>query len=71
MTWASRSSVNFEREMADTILGGFGDDAAGEDRFDAALGVFGMIEVVTGRRSEGPAQPEIRTWEGWILGQAR
>ncbi|MGX9991927.1 DUF429 domain-containing protein [Rhizobium sp. Z1P35] len=51
---------------------GFGSDKAGEDRFDAVIGLLGMIDVVDGRRGEGiPAVDAVRKWEGWILGHHR
>lgn len=51
---------------------GFGSDKAGEDRFDAAVGLLGMLDVVDGRRGEGiPAVDAVRKWEGWILGHHR
>ncbi|WP_395515527.1 DUF429 domain-containing protein [Pseudorhizobium flavum] len=52
------------------IRDGFGADKSGEDRFDALVGLFGMIDVVEGQRAEGaPTMEELMTWEGWILGQ--
>lgn len=53
-----------------TITDGFGLDKTGEDRFDAVVGLLGMIDVVERRRTEGaPEEDDITTWEGWILGQ--
>ncbi len=49
---------------------GFGQDAAGEDRFDCVLGVLCVIGVLQGRRPDtAPDDPWIRHWEGWVLGQ--
>ena len=70
LKWAERSGVRLSPKMADMVQGGFGEDSAGEDRFDAALGLCGMIEVAKGRRPDAPRIPEVRQWEGWILGQA-
>jgi len=43
----------------------------GDDAFDAPVGLFEMIEVVTGRRQPGkPSEDRIGKLEGWILGQA-
>jgi hypothetical protein len=43
----------------------------GDDAFDAVVGLFGMLEVVTGKRQSGePNEHRIRKLEGWILGQA-
>lgn len=51
---------------------GFGNDKAGEDRFDAVVGLLGMLDVVDGRRDEGsPDNEAVRQWEGWILGHHR
>jgi hypothetical protein len=68
--WAASREVSIEADALDEIGDGFGTDAAGEDRFDAMLGLMGMIEVVIGGRSEGPipTSPEM-IWEGWIMGQ--
>jgi hypothetical protein len=49
---------------------GFGADAAGEDRFDCILGVLCVLNVLAGNRPDSaPADPWIRRWEGWVLGQ--
>lgn len=54
------------------IAEGFGEDRHGEDRFDALIGLLGMIEVVLGHRPAGtPNDEAVRTWEGWILGHLR
>lgn len=50
--------------------GGFGGDAAGEDRLDCTLGVLAVLRVLAGHGpDEAPADPWIRRWEGWVLGQ--
>lgn len=66
--WASRHEVLLSGSVRALISDGFGADKAGEDRFDALLGLCGMIEVVTGRRTEG-GHPDGSCWEGWIFGQ--
>lgn len=54
------------------IEDGFGSDKAGEDRFDAVVGLLGMLDVVDKRRGEGaPVIDAVRIWEGWILGHHR
>lgn len=51
------------------VSDGFGGDSAGEDRFDAFVGLLGMLSVVTGERSERSQVPEeVLAQEGWILG---
>ena len=57
-------------EMTAIVADGFGSRQDGEDPFDAAAGLLGMIEVVEGRRLAAPARTEAPEWEGWILGQA-
>jgi hypothetical protein len=53
--------------MLDT---GFGADAQGEDRFDSLVGLLGLVGVLEGLRADFiPADPWIRRWEGWVLGQ--
>ena len=52
------------------MTGGFGADAAGEDRFDCTLGVLCVLNVLAGNRpDDAPADPWITCWEGWVLGQ--
>ncbi|SIR05275.1 hypothetical protein SAMN05880582_1067 [Rhizobium sp. RU20A] len=68
---AARETIDATR-LLPIIDGGFGADTAGEDRFDAAVGLLGMLDVVDGRRDEGaPASDAVRRWEGWILGHQR
>lgn len=56
--------------LAAAIAEGFGADAQGEDRFDATIGVLGVINVLAGNRPDGiPEDPWLRRWEGWVLGQ--
>ena len=51
------------------IDGGFGADAAGEDRFDSVLGLLCVLQVLAGLRPDFvPDDPWIRRWEGWVLG---
>lgn len=68
--WAEARGFVVRNELARQIEDGFGGAADGEDRFDALLGLCGMLEVVSGHRAEGPAlSASVRQWEGWILGQ--
>lgn len=67
--WAKRAPVDLDK-IKKSLDEGFGSDAFGEDRFDAVVGLLGMLAVVLGLRSEGIPQDEsVRTIEGWILGQ--
>ena len=57
-------------ELQQATADGFGSDAAGEDRFDCVLGVLCVLNVLAGNRPDtAPADPWIRRWEGWVLGQ--
>lgn len=52
------------------IADGFGVRGDAEDRFDAVVGLFGMLNVLTGRLPPGaPDEATISRVEGWILGQ--
>ena len=69
--WAKKRKRNvcLDQPLQETINDGFGSDKSGEDRLDAVVGLFGMIDVVTGEISENvPSDPDIHNVEGWILG---
>ena len=67
--WAARYDVRLT-EIQTLIADGFGELPSGEDPFDATAGLFGMIEVVDGRRAEAPDSMTFsKGGEGWILGQ--
>lgn len=67
--FAETAGIVLEPALLDTIEDGFGSDSYGEDRFDALVGLFGMLNVALGYRPPGdPHAPEIRQIEGWILG---
>ena len=66
--WARRHGVWFEPALEASIADGFGAPDRGEDPFDALAGLLGMLEVVEGRRTAGPATAR-DPWEGWIMGQ--
>ncbi len=67
---ARELDVELAPELHAQIGDGFGKRPDGEDRFDATVGLLGMLGAVLGRHPAGePADPEIRRIEGWILGQ--
>lgn len=71
LSWARRAGVRVSPPLRSQIADGFGKAPAGEDPFDATVGVFGMLNIVLGRRGTGePDAPAIRTVEGWILGRS-
>ena len=67
LKWADTACVELDSALTRTITQGFPE---GDDPFDAVVGLFGMIAVVTGQRqSSEPSRNALRTVEGWILGQ--
>ncbi len=69
--WARQRGITFSAELVAQLEDGFGARGGGDDKFDALIGVLGMIEVTDGRRMERPADHSSgAAWEGWILGQA-
>ncbi|MHB1219820.1 MAG: HIT domain-containing protein [Alphaproteobacteria bacterium] len=71
LAWAKKAGVRISSGLRRQIMDGFGKAPAGEDPFDATVGVFGMLNIVLGRRQTGePDAPSIRAVEGWILGRA-
>jgi hypothetical protein len=59
--------VRLEGKLENDIREGF---SADDDAFDAVVGLFGMLNVLVGRRSEGtPEDRSVKEVEGWMLGQ--
>ena len=65
---AAWTGILVEPRLATAVRDGFRRE--GDDAFDAAVGLFGMLGVVTGRRPEGEPPVGLGPVEGWILGQA-
>jgi hypothetical protein len=71
LKWTKCTGVDLDPAPHAEIKNGFGDDSRGDDRFDAVIGLFGMLNVVLGQRASGePDDPVVRRIEGWILGQS-
>ncbi|MBT4907280.1 MAG: hypothetical protein HOK98_06230 [Rhodospirillaceae bacterium] len=69
LAWAADNDVELSSALAADIRDGFGPGGDGEDRFDATVGLFGMLNVIFGHRPPGdPRDPVQRNVEGWILG---
>jgi hypothetical protein len=69
--WFDAHHIELTGDVAAQIEIGFGDDAVGEDRFDAFVGLLDMINVVTGQGiTKLPDDPDIVRWEGWIFGRS-
>lgn len=70
LAWAERLNLVLDEALAATIRDGFGEAAAGEDPFDAVVGLWGMLNLAVGERPwVEPDAPIIRRLEGWIMGQ--
>jgi SAM-dependent methyltransferase len=70
LRWTEDNAVALTAEMSAAIRDGFGDRRDGEDPFDAAVGLFGMLGVVLGNRPTGePDLPSVKRVEGWMFGQ--
>ena len=70
LAWAEQSPAALSPPLVAQIRDGFGKSNEGDDRFDAVVGLLGMLNVVWGRRPAGtPQRDTVRRVEGWILGQ--
>ena len=74
--WAQANHIQLTDALRNDIVHGFGSKEDGEDRFDAVVGLLGMLNVVLGHREPGVPEDEsgvpddeITRVEGWILGQ--
>ncbi len=68
--WVAQRMVDLSPQALLAVQNGFGTGKCG-DKFDAFIGLLGMIEVADGHRCEGPVtRQDVKQWEGWILGQA-
>ena len=68
MAWAKEAEVLLAPELRRSIVDGF--EEGGDDAFDSVVGLFGMLNVILGRRQAGaPRGPAVRRVEGWNLGQ--
>jgi hypothetical protein len=71
LAWAGSQGVVIEPSLEQALRDGFGASEDGEDPFDATVGLFGMLNVLLGKRPTGePEDNQVRKIEGWILGQA-
>ena len=66
--WAHATGVRLTRQLQDEIEVGFGSTRDGEDRFDAVVGLFSMLDVVLGNLPSGEPPDGSTQIEGWILG---
>jgi hypothetical protein len=70
INFASALKIRLSDDLSEAILNGFGSKPDGEDRFDAVIGLFGMLNIILGQRtSVEPEDDIVRKVEGWIFGQ--
>jgi len=73
LNWTENNHVTVSGQILARIQDGFGSQPSGEDHFDAVVGMCSVIDVVEGRRREGPEDFRnlggISNHEGWIFGQ--
>ena len=68
--WARERGVRLESQLDHELADGFNSDRSGDDRFDAIVGLFGMLDVVLGNLASGEPEDDTTQIEGWILGYA-
>lgn len=67
LEWPDSLEISFSNALVHEIKAGF---EQGDDAFDAAIGLFGMLDVVLGDRNTGvPDDDTVRGMEGWIFGR--
>jgi hypothetical protein len=65
-------NIELKPDFQDTIRDGFGSGVRAEDKFDAFVGLLGMINILRGRQKlYEPQEHSLLMVEGWIFGQAR
>jgi len=70
--WLKRREIDVTLALAEAAEAGYGEGADGEDRFDAVVGLLGMLDILLGGRPPGaPRDERIGRVEGWILGRAQ
>lgn len=68
--WATGAGIVLAPALRAAIREGFGPEDRGGDRFDAAVGLLAMLDVVRDASSaQAPRDEAVRRWEGWILGR--
>ena len=67
-SWATKHRIALSAGLAAQLQQGFGADRKGEDRFDAVIGLFGLLDTILAGGPSEPNDPVIRRLEGWIFG---
>lgn len=70
LNWLRRHPVVPAEGVKEAILNGFSAQSGGEARFDALVGLLGMLEALEDTIDECRLNdPIVTRWEGWIFGQ--
>ena len=70
LDWLRSRPVTFHPEIENDVVCGFSENMQGEDKFDAMVGLFSMLDVIWRKLCEEALDyPSVTGWEGWILGQ--
>jgi hypothetical protein len=70
LRFAEAQSIHLDPPLWEEIRDGFGANPNGEDRFDATIGLFGMLNTLNSEGSLSEPESEVvRRIEGWIFGQ--
>jgi hypothetical protein len=68
-SWAIGASAELDPSLLELLEDGFSQRQEDEDRFDAAVGLCGMLDAISGKAStEAPDDAHVRVVEGWMLG---
>jgi hypothetical protein len=69
LRWCDANNAALSPRLRSDVTDGFGNGDVGEDKFDALVGVLGMIRCIQSLQGYAvPADPAIRQIEGWMLG---
>jgi hypothetical protein len=70
ISWAGKHNLDLDESIRHVVEDGFSNLLDGEDRFDAFIGLYGMINVILGNRpAVEPLPYQISKIEGWMFGQ--
>ncbi len=70
LDWAANAPVEVDEALQADLRNGFGNSPSGEDRFDAVVGLMGMLNILLGKHACcTPQDEQVRKIEGWIMGR--
>lgn len=70
LDWAGSNGIEIEPSLQVDLVNGFGKSPYGDDRFDAVVGLLGMLNILLGNHPcTSPDDEDVRRIEGWIMGK--